>query len=230
MMKLRRSFLAPLLLGAAAAAGAGRQDIAPIEKAIGELVAKQTAGLPGKVSFTVGAVDPRLNLPACGAPEAFLPVGTRLWGNATVGVRCTGPDPWIIYVPVKIKVVTAVVMAARPLAQGKTIELEDILLQQADLTLLPASALTDARQALGRLLTLGVAPGQPLRHDLLRSAPVIQQGQTVVLRSQGAGFRVSAEGKALNNAADGGVAQVRTASGQTVSGIARPGSIVEVTY
>jgi len=229
-MKLHRIFLATLLLGVAAAASAERQDIASIGKAIGELVRTQAAGLPGKVSFTLGVVDPRLNLPACAAPEAFLPSGMRMWGNATIGVRCSGANSWIVYVPVKIKVITPVVMAARPLAQGQTIELEDVLLQEADLAQLPSSALTDARQALGRILTLGVAPGQPLRQDLLRSAPVVQQGQAVVLRSQGSGFRVSAEGKALTNGTEGQVVQVRTASGQTVSGIARPGAIVEVAY
>jgi flagella basal body P-ring formation protein FlgA len=41
---------------------------------------------------------------------------------------------------------------------------------------------------------------------------------------------VSSEGKALNNATDGQIAQVRTSSGQTVSGIARTGGIVEVLY
>jgi flagella basal body P-ring formation protein FlgA len=41
---------------------------------------------------------------------------------------------------------------------------------------------------------------------------------------------VSSEGKALNNASDGQVVQVRAASGQTISGIARPGGMVEVSY
>jgi flagella basal body P-ring formation protein FlgA len=56
------------------------------------------------------------------------------------------------------------------------------------------------------------------------------QGQTVRLVSQGSGFRVSADGKALANAAVGQLAQVRTASGQTVSGIARADGIVEVNF
>ena len=43
-------------------------------------------------------------------------------------------------------------------------------------------------------------------------------------------FRVSAEGKALANAAVGQLAQVRTNAGQTVSGIAKADGTVEVNF
>ena len=64
---------------------------------------------------------------------------------------------------------------------------------------------------------------------MLLSPPVIQQGQDVRLIYKGTGFAVSNEGKALNTAADGQVARARTGGGQTVSGIARPGGIIEIT-
>lgn len=229
-MNIRNCMLALLLLGAAAACHASieQAQLAQIQQSVEQLVRQQTAGLPGKVSFTLGAIDTRQNLPACPAPEAFIPAGARLWGNASVGVRCSGASPWTIYVPVSIRIVTGVVVAAHALAQGRSIELGDMLMREADLGQLPGSAITEPRQALGRIVTLSIAPGQPLRQDLLRSPPVIQQGQSVTLRAQGAGFKVSAAGKAVSNAAEGQVAQVRTPSGHTVNGIARPGGIVEI--
>jgi flagella basal body P-ring formation protein FlgA len=48
--------------------------------------------------------------------------------------------------------------------------------------------------------------------------------------SRGPGFLVTAEGKAVANAADGQVAQARLTSGQTLSGIARSGGVVEIAY
>jgi len=48
--------------------------------------------------------------------------------------------------------------------------------------------------------------------------------------STGVGFSVSSEGKALGNALAGQIVQVRTNNGQTVSGIARPGGVVEVSH
>ncbi len=229
-MSIRNCILAFLLLAAAGLCQASieQAQFAQIKNSVEQLVQRQTAGLPGKVSFTLGAIDMRLNLPACPAPEAFIPPGARLWGNATVGVRCGGSNPWTIYVPVSVRISTGVVVAAYPLAQGRLIEQSDLMVQEADLGQLPQAVITEPRQALGRILTVSLAPGQPLRQDLLRSPPVIQQGQSVTLRAQGRGFKVSAEGKAVTNAAEGQVAQVRTASGHTINGIARLGGIVEI--
>lgn len=229
-MIIRKCLLFILLLGTAAVSDASLEpgQLARIQQAVEQLLRQQTAGLPGKVSFTLGAIDARLNLPACPAPEAFVPAGVRLWGNASVGVRCGGGNPWTIYVPVSVKVLTGVVVAAHALAQGRALELSDMAVQEADLGQLTTSVVTEPRQALGRILTLGVAPGQPLRQDLLRAPPVVQQGQSVTLRAQGPGFQVRAEGKAVTNAAEGQVAQVRTPSGHTINGIAHFGGIVDV--
>jgi flagella basal body P-ring formation protein FlgA len=229
-MKLRKAFLFSVLLCAATAGNAALDPAqqTQIRKAVEDLLHQQTAGLPGRVSYAVGALDHRLTLPPCPATEAFIPAGVRLWGNANVGVRCGGNTPWTIYVPVTIRISAGVVIAARALTQGRPIEAADLLLQEGDLTQLPGSVVTDPAMAVGRSVTHNVTAGQPLRQDLLRSQPVIQQGQSVTLRSQGNGFRVSTEGKSLTTAAEGQVAQVRIASGQTVSGIARAGAIVDI--
>lgn len=229
-MHLRNCILACLLLCAAApcAAAIDAAQLEQIHQLVDQLLRRQTAGLPGRVSFSLGSVDTRLNLPVCAAPEAFVPNGTRLWGNASVGVRCEGSNSWTIYVPVSVTIMSGVVVAAHALAQGRLIEAGDLMLQEADLARLPPAVITEAQQAVGRIATLSIAPGQPLRQDLLRSPPVIQQGQSVTVLVQGQGFKVSAAGKAVNNAADGQVAQVRTAAGRTINGIARAGAIVEI--
>lgn len=219
-----------LLLGFPVFAGdAQRQEPAAIRKTVENFVRLQSVGLPGQVAFTVGAIEPRLNLPACPVLEAFLPPGSRLWGHATVGVRCGAPS-WTLYVPVTVRVTADVVVSARPLAQGQAIGSADIVLRSSDLTQLPASVVTEPAQAVGKTLTSSIASGQPLRLDLLRAPLVIQQGQVVKLQSRGRGFTVSSEGRALANAAEGQVVQVRTPSGGVVSGIARPGGVVEVSF
>jgi flagella basal body P-ring formation protein FlgA len=58
----------------------------------------------------------------------------------------------------------------------------------------------------------------------------MQQGQTVKIVSSGPGFQITAEARALNNAVEGQVAQARTAGGQVISGVARPGGVLEVNF
>jgi flagella basal body P-ring formation protein FlgA len=58
----------------------------------------------------------------------------------------------------------------------------------------------------------------------------VQQGQAVRLVSNGNGFSVSGEGKAIGNAGDGQIVQVRTTGGTVISGTARSGGMVEVAF
>jgi flagella basal body P-ring formation protein FlgA len=201
-----------------------------LSAALNDYLRAQTAGLPGTVSFQIGQLDRHARLAACDAFEPFVPSGGRLWGNTTVGVRCLGPGRWTVYVPVRIRIAGNYLVAARQLAPGQQIGAADLLPQSGDLGALPASVVTDPAQAIGKTPRQGIAAGQALRSDQLSAAWVIQQGQSVKLLSSGAGFSVSNEGKAVNNAAEGQLVQVRTASGQVVSGIARQGGIVEVSY
>jgi flagellar basal body P-ring formation protein FlgA len=223
-----------LLSLTAAAAGAqvpvARQDQAALRQRIEQFLRVQTAGLPGQVNITVGQIDSRLSLAACAAPEPFVPNGSRMWGKTTVGVRCTVPSPWTIYVSTTVQVVAEYLVAATPLAQGQVLGLNDLAKMRGDLTTLPQGILTDVSQAVGRTAASSLAAGTPLRGDALRSQPAVQQGQTVRLVSNGPGFQISAEARAISNAAEGQVAQARTSSGQVVSGIAKMGGVVEVTY
>lgn len=207
-----------------------RQETAAIRQTVEQFLRIQTAGLPGEVNISVGNVDARTNLPQCATPEAFMPNGSRLWGKTTIGVRCTTPSPWTIYVAATVQVIGEYIITATPLAQGQAVGPNDIAKIKGDLTTLPNGIITDASQAIGRSVAVSLTSGAPLRSDSLRAQAAVQQGQSVRVVSNGPGFRVSAEARALNNASEGQVAQARTASGQVVSGIARAGGVVEVTY
>lgn len=209
-------------------AHAERPDAALLKRAAEQFVARETAGLPGRASFTVGALDPQLTLPVCRSAEAFLPAGGRLWGNTNVGVRCTAPTPWTVFLPVEVRVWSGVVHVARAVPPQQPLTAADLTVQQADLTQLPAGVVTEVASAVGKTVVTMLQPGQPLRADVLRAPTVIQQGQPVKLLVQGRGFMVSGEGKALTTAVDGQLVQVRVQSGLVVSGLARPGATVEV--
>ena len=222
----------PLLLGglivASPALGQGLSE--KIHKQLEQYAAQQLAGQPGRVNIQVGEVDSQLRLEPCQRIEGFVPSGGRLWGKTTLGARCAAGANWVIYVPVNVTVVAPVVVSARALSNGRVLSAEDVSLQQLDLTQLPSNVLTEASAAIGQTLSTGLAPGYPIRQDMLRAPLVIRQGQSVRLVAEGSNFGVSAEGKALGNATAGQMVQVRTGNGQTITGKARADGSVEVKF
>jgi flagella basal body P-ring formation protein FlgA len=225
--------LIPLLVQAApqsASAVPARQDGNALRAVVEQFLLAQAAGSPGEVSVKVGAVDPRTALAGCPAPEAFLNPGARAWGKTTVGVRCTAPSNWTIYIQAQVNVKADYVAAAVPLAQGQAVEGSQLMLVKGDIAAMPNGIITDMAQAIGRTPTVSLAAGTPLRLDTLRSKPVVQQNQAVRLVLNGNGFNVSAEGRAIGTAGEGQVVQVRTPSGTVVSGTAKAGGMVEVAF
>jgi flagella basal body P-ring formation protein FlgA len=233
---MKSTLLPALLLASLACAPAlaqqtpARQDPARLRAAVEQFLATQTAGLPGQVTVKVGAIDPRISLAACPAPEAFLQPGARAWGKTTVGVRCPAPTAWTVFIQAQVSVQADYVAAAVPLAQGQPVELGQLVLMKGDIAAMPNGIITDTAQAIGRTPTVSLAAGTPLRLDTLKSKPVVQQGQSVRLVSNGNGFSVSAEAKAIGTVGEGQVVQVRTPSGSVVSGTARAGGLVEVAF
>jgi len=222
--------LLALFIGGAQAqqSPAARQNPNALRTVVEQYLKTQSAGLPGEVSVKVGAVDPRISLAACPAPEAFQQPGARPWGKTTVGVRCTAPSAWTIFVQAQVSVMADYVAAAVPLAQGQPVDPGQLVLMKADIAAMPNGIITDMAQAVGRTPTVSLPAGTALRTDTLRSAPVVQQGQTVRLVSRGSNFSVSSDAKAINKASEGQVVQVRTLSGRVVSGTARADGLVEI--
>lgn len=215
---------------AMAQANGQAQNTTATQQAIRHFLQSQTIGLPGKVNIAIGPIDPRLSLTTCAALEPFIPRGSKVWGKTTVGVKCTAPEPWTIYVQANITVVANYIVTTKPLLQGQIIDADGLAVLQGDLTLLPPGIITAAAQAVGKSSSVSIPAGTPLRQDSLRSQPAVQQGQVVRLVSAGTGFQISSEGRALNTASEGQPAQARTQSGQLINGIAKAGGIIEVTY
>ncbi len=221
--------LALLLLPFSARSDESLETPASLKKTVESFLSAQLAGQPG-ADFALGGIDPRLRLPRCAKAQAFVPAGSKLWGNTTVGVRCDAPAAWSIYVPVTVKVTAGTVVSVRPLSQGQVLSAADVALRSQDLTQLPPGTLTDPAEAVGKTLVSPLPAGYPLRADMLKAPMAVFQGQNVRLTAKGPGFTVSSEGKAMGNAADGQPVQVRTPSGQVVKGIARSGGVVEIPF
>lgn len=235
MKQLFRSIIFLLVLTSAlnqaqAQTTAAMQDHEIIRKLATDFLNQQARTQPGESTVTMGQVDKRLNLAACQSPTAFLPNGSKAWGKITVGVRCTAPVNWVIYLQANVQITSEYYVASRALSQGQLITADDMSKIKGDISNLPAGIITNPEQVIGKSLQSSISSGTPLRQELLRSPAVVQQGQSVRVVSNGPGFQVATDAQALNNAAEGQVAKAKTSSGQTVSGIAKAGGVIEITY
>ena len=212
---LRALPLAFLLLPfAAGAADVGRE--------LSVLAERANPGQRIEVSFPA-----RTPAGTCALPPA-LPPGVRLWGRTTVPVRCE-EGARLAFVPVDIKVFGKALVAARALPEGAVLHAGDLHHQEVDLARFAPHAIAEPAQIHGRVLTRAIPAGEPVLAAWLRTPPVIAAGDPVKLVYAGVGPATSAEGRALSQAADGQPVRVQTDSGKTLSGVARPGRIVELS-
>ncbi|WP_426399122.1 flagellar basal body P-ring formation chaperone FlgA [Ralstonia sp. R-29] len=187
------------------------------------------AGAP-RASVEVGPVDPRIANQPCDQIDLMLPAANRLRGRIQVGVRCRSPHAWAAWVPATIQISGTYYVAVHQLSPGKTLDMGDLEARTGDLSALPPSVVQQPADVVGRVLVTSVAPNQPLRAESLRLPIAVQAGQTVKLVADGGGFQVTSDGRALNQAAIGQVAQVRTANGNVISGIAQSVGVVAVQF
>lgn len=224
------SILSSFALITKAQAALQYQDIPSIKVTVLDFLENQLSNIEGETNVDVGAVDPNIRLSKCHDLKAFLPAGSRVWGKTSVGVRCQGAARWTIYVQANVSVHGDYVVSAAPLARGTVVTAADLTMMRGDLTKLPSGVLTNMEQAIGQLVRMPLAAGAVLKQNALKTAPVVQRGQTVVLTTSGKGFKVAAEGKALSDAAAGQVVQVKVMSGQVVAGIADAAGQVVVKF
>jgi len=165
-------------------------------------------------------------LATCTTLQAVMP--KQLRSHTAVQVRCLAAQPWNLYVQARLALPGVYYTAARTLAPGETLAADDLQMQQADLLRLPADTMTDATQAIGRVITQRIRKGSIIKSGGLRDPQSIQRGQRVHTEARGSGFVMRGAGKALQGGAPGSTIQVRTASGQLISGVVVNATTVQV--
>lgn len=227
-LTVTKQILLVCLLGLATAHAEGIQPLDTIYAAAKDFLAGRKPGQQQPPQIEAGPLDARLALAACDAPlEAFMPPGSATSGNTTVGVRCPGAKPWSVYVPVKIKVSTAVVVAARPLMRGAQLSVADLTTATLDAGSLPPDYLTDPQQAIGQQLKRPVSIGMAVAAGMLDTPRMVRRDERVTILAEESGLEVRMAGQALEDGALGQPIKVRNLLSKRIIGgvIAAPGIV-----
>jgi len=197
------------MAAAARAAPVAAQSHDAIEVAIQRFVAASLRGDYVSFQAKVGALDPRLRLAPCGtALRSFLPPGSRLPGNATVGVTCDDQRSWTIYVPVAVKVTSKVAVMERLVTRGSAIGAGDIGLELRELGT-AQTYLRDPAQLIGKMAKRSLAAGVAVTPEMVAAPLLVRRGQQVVIVANIPGVDVRMQGVAMNEGGAGDRIQVR---------------------
>jgi flagella basal body P-ring formation protein FlgA len=193
------------------------------------MVDHQFAPGVGDIEIQVGEIDPRMQLAPCARLEPFVPPGAKLWGRASLGVRCVEGASWTAYVPVTIRVYAPTLVATHPIARGAELTAEDVRAERIDLTAYRSGVIGAEETIAGKVAVRAIAAGEALQRDVVRMPRILQPGDVVKVVYAGANFAIVTDGKALSTAGDGESARIAVGgSGQVLTGVARPGKVVEV--
>jgi flagella basal body P-ring formation protein FlgA len=153
----------------------------------------------------------------------------RLWGPARIGLRCADPGVrWNVFLPVTVDVYGPALVATAALPAGTVLAEGDLKTESVNLSASRSKALTAPHDVVGRALNRPLASGATLREGDLRARQWFAAGDTVRVVAGGNGWRIHAEGQALNPGIEGRTVRVRTESGRVVSGEATGERLVEV--
>lgn len=195
-----------------------KQSTTELEMKVKAFLLEKIGQQSGKVSLKVGKVDPRLSLAQCKQNELkiFLPPTVQIMRATTVGIRCSAPKPWTIYLPVGIKIFSKAVITTRQLPRGTIISKNDIKISDVETNTLGTSYFQNPAQLIGKIAIKSIASGNVIHAESIRLPAVITRGQLVTIIAGKGAIHVTMQGVALNNGALGQVIRVKSNSNQRV--------------
>lgn len=207
----------PALAQSTATQALPTQDIKQVAAVVQEYLESAASSYPGSVTITVDA-SRLARQPACTQLQAYLSSGQRLRSRLSVGVRCMAPTPWNGYAQASLSIQGFYYVANHPIQPGDVISLDDLHAREGDLLKLSPGIVTDPSQLIGQLATQRINTNSAIKANAIRDPNSIQRGQMVRTEVRGPGFVANGEGQAIQSGGPGSQIQIKSSSGQIITG------------
>jgi flagella basal body P-ring formation protein FlgA len=197
-----------------------------LEQAVSDYL--ERSEIQARHEIEVRQLDPRLRLPVCDQDlSVTLESPAQPVGRVTLKLRCTGSNPWSIFVPAQVRIYRQVLLASRPLKRTSVLSEADLKLAERDIGLLNRGYLISIEQATGKKLTRQLLTDQVLVPAHLQQAEIISKGDHVVITARSDGFSVRMSGEALSHGGLGEQISVRNlSSGRAIKArVTGPGQV-----
>lgn len=201
-----------------------------IEQAAYEFALKQAQMQHDNPQVAMESLDHRLRLKICDSElEVFTKTASTTIGHQTIGVKCSFPTTWTVYVPVKVKVFKTVVVANSALSANQIITEKDIKRQTRDIGALRKGYLIDTKPLVGQQAKYAISMGSVINSNSIKPQKIVRRGELILLVASVGKMEVRMNGTALADAQLGQRVKVKNSSSKrVVEGIVEAPGIVKV--
>ncbi|MCL2103218.1 MAG: flagellar basal body P-ring formation chaperone FlgA [Syntrophorhabdaceae bacterium] len=124
-----------------------------------------------------------------------------------------------------------IVVASRQLLKNSLISKDDVFLARAAIGRIPAGAVRDPNEIVGKVINRSVGPNLPVLQQYVAGSKIVKRGKAVILVAENGGVRVTTIGETRENAyINDAVKAVNIASKKTVTGILIDENTVLVSF
>ncbi len=120
-----------------------------------------------------------------------------------VHVAVNGQTVKKISVPANIEVWSQVVVAAKPLGRNEPVSRSDIRTERMNLARVPADAVLNAEQVLGRRTNRAIAANSIMRNDQVELPPAVRRGDVIQMLAESGNLKISTRGIAKEDGRPG---------------------------
>jgi flagella basal body P-ring formation protein FlgA len=188
------------ITGADLLAVAREAVIAARQEDAGRLLVLPGAAPPMQFAVPAG----RLKLQARPRP------GAELLGSISLPVEVWIDDTLqrTVYLPVKVALLTEVLVAVRALPRGTPIGADDVRIERREIGS-SQEPLRDLTALAGRQAARSIAAGEVLLPNLVEQPALVKRGDMVILTAEGRGLRAVTQGEAREDGKEGQVIRIR---------------------
>lgn len=183
------------------------------------------------VDVTINKLDSRLRLPQCETElRSFWPQGSVKFGFSTIGIECSDPQPWKIYVRAQIDVYRQAVALAQTVNTGDVVSRENVELKMVNIATTRGDSVGDPDTLIGYRFKRRYPSGRMLALSMLSPPRLVKKGSSVVIKSATNALTVQMKGIALSDGNKGSLVNVRNSSSKRiVEGEVIAKGIVQIT-
>ncbi len=171
----------------------------------------------GEYKLKAGSIDRRLNLRLCDKKiNFFITRQNRRSRSITVGMRCEGSFPWLVYVPSQIYLFKKVLAARQLIRRGELIQHSDLIAVTREITNLYFGYFQNQSKLIGKTAKNTIMPGSLIRPQQVTEPKLVLRGQLVILVAEFQGIKVKMNGRALNSGSRGRNIKVQNLSSKRI--------------